>query len=725
MGEWLCIGQDVAVDAYAVVAGGYLPVCCRNQFAFGIAWHNLAIFQKADTIPLFSKSMAMLNPQQQAAVRHRHGPLLILAGAGTGKTSVITQRIAGLLRENAPAANILGVTFTNKAAAEMRQRVNKLVGAGKTRDLILSTFHSLAVRIIRRDAERLGYSPSFAICDQGEQLALMRKAASTVTCADMPGNDDLLVKISSLKNKAVMPDEFRRQAVDDWENALAAVYRRYQEALKRQNSLDFDDLLVKALELIRNHPDVASYWRTRFAYIMVDEFQDTNKVQFELVQLLAEPRNNVAVVGDDDQSIYSWRGALAGNILKFHDVYPNAKLIALEQNYRSTQTILSAANAVIKTNSGRREKNLWSEIGVGKPVALHVHNEPADEAAAIASAIRGRKQEAGGKYADFAVIVRANAQAKLFEDEFMASRIPYEVIGGQSLYDRKEARDVLAFLAVIANPEADNQLLRIINVPPRGIGEKTIDLLSEKARQARCSIFSLLADPEENLGLQKNQSASCRKFAAQIDAWRQRLCEAGYAGLVKAVLEETGYQEELAALYANPLEAASRWNEALEVETSLAAFAAKNKEEYPDDQPSAIITKFLQEAMLAGKADGAKRDSAYDSVKIITAHSAKGLEYPYVFIPGLEEGIFPHKNSIADDNVEEERRLFYVAMTRARLELTLSYSRARTSRGKTTEMQPSRFLEEIPAELLQVDSAPTRVEETADWLAGLREQLGM
>lgn len=669
--------------------------------------------------------MANLNPQQADAVRHRTGPMLILAGAGTGKTSVVTERIAGMIRDGIQPKNILGVTFTNKAAAEMRSRLARMIGSRVAGGVTLSTFHSLCVRIIRRDAGLLGYSPGFSICDQGEQIALARKAAATVHCPDLPGLDAVVQRIGFMKNRGISSERCQREAVEDAENAVAAIYRRYQQALRRQNSLDFDDLLLRALELFDAHPDALEYWRDRFRYVMVDEFQDTNKIQFELVRRLASPRDNLAVVGDDDQSIYSWRGAVAGNILKFHEVYPAAKLVTLEQNYRSTTAILSTANGLIQNNPGRREKNLWSRVGAGKPVLLKVHNDQFDEASAVASAICAKRDGAEGQrfhYADFAVIVRSNAQTKVFEDEFMASHIPFEVIGGQSVYDHKESRDVLSFLAVTANPDADNQVLRIINVPPRGIGGKTVDLLSEQARKRGVSLFRQLSEAEGMDGLQKAQKEACGRFVGLVEGWRKRLLADGVNGLTQAILEEAGYQEELQELYENPLEAASRWNQAVAVGDGLAAHAERNADEHGGD-PQQALAAFLQDAMLAAKADGDERRAGRDEVKIITGHSAKGLEYPYVFIPSLEEDLFPHKRAVEEGNVEEERRLLYVAMTRARLELTLSYCRSRESRGKSREVKPSRFLDELPPELLQRDESPTRAEETAEWLAGLRERL--
>ncbi|MDR2390533.1 MAG: UvrD-helicase domain-containing protein, partial [Planctomycetota bacterium] len=554
--------------------------------------------------------MESLNPQQLRAVRHRDGPLLILAGAGTGKTRVITERLARLLREGVQARNLLAVTFTNKAAAEMRDRLIGLADRSfRPRDVILSTFHSLAVRLLRADASRVGFTSGFLICDQGEQMAAVRKAMSTIRSGTQPAADKVLARIGALKNRGISPGAFARSAADDEEMILAAVYRRYQETLQRQNFLDFDDLLLQAMRLLRENPDVLDRWRDRFRYLMIDEFQDANQAQFDLMRLLASPRDNLCVVGDDDQSIYAWRGAAAGNILRFRESYPEAVEVTLEQNYRSTSTILSAANAVIRINPGRREKNLWSDLGRGRPLRLLAANDQFEEAEWIARKIRDRMSEEGRKarFSDFAVIIRANAQSRPLEDAFLAARTPFEVIGGQSLFDRKEARDVLAFLALALNPLADGPLRRILGVPPRGIGEKTQDALAAGAVSEGTHLFQLLAWPERAPGVGGAEAAACRRFAAEIRSWGERLRRDGVNGLGKAILEETGYQEEIRNLYRDPLEAASRWNEALETGESLAAFAAR----IPGARPEETLAPFLDEAARAGppaRGEGRARD---------------------------------------------------------------------------------------------------------------------
>lgn len=656
--------------------------------------------------------MPQLNPQQLAAVRHTDGPLLILAGAGTGKTRVVTERMARLLREGTPPRALLGVTFTNKAAGEMRSRLAALTHGMDLRELILSTFHSLAVRIIRRNAADAGLTPSFSICDTGEQLSIIRKAASTVRAHGTVKPEDLLSLISRLKNKGITADDFRRQAVDDDELYSHAIYRRYQEALRLQNCLDFDDLLLESLRIMQRNPEAAGYWRDRFAYIMVDEFQDTNAVQFELVRELAAPRNNVCVVGDDDQSIYSWRGAMAGNILRFSEYYPNAKIITLEQNYRSTSVILSAANAVISNNQFRRPKKLWSALGQGAPVRLTEYQDQLEEAEAIARDIarrvRDQARERGTRedWTDHAVIIRANSQAKPLEDAFTATRIPFEVIGGQSVFDRKEMRDILSFLAIIANPGADNQLLRIINVPARGISEKTVQLLAAHATRTHARLSAVLAAPERVEGLPPKAAAACSAFAAQIAGWRKQVEQGRLDTLVQTILDDVEYGKELAHLYHDPLQMDARRREAEAVGDSLAAFWRGN----PDLQPAVLLAEFVNEALLGGRGrEDAKKST--NKVRIITVHSAKGMEFPIVYLPGLEDGMFPHKNSLEQDGESEERRLFYVALTRARQELHLSRSRGHVARGKTQPCEPGRFLAEIPAELVQTAVSTMRADQ--------------
>ncbi len=702
----------------------------KEKLPSPVAINILVTVKKCSQFPVWTPhehtrtAMPDLNPQQLAAVRHLSGPLLILAGAGTGKTRVVTERIAYLLRNGLRPDNILAVTFTNKAANEMRSRLGSLAPKNLSlKELVVSTFHSLAVRLLRRDAPSLGYTPSFAICDYGEQISLLKKAASTLRASAAPKPEDALRQISTLKNRGTTPEQYERAAVDPEELTLAALYRRYQDALRRQNCFDFDDLLLQALVLLRTNRDALDHWRGRWRQIMVDEFQDTNNVQFELVRLLAAPLDNLAVVGDDDQSIYAWRGAVAGNILRFREHFPQAVEITLEENYRSTGNILSAANAVIKNNPGRREKNLWSKLGEGKPIRLIPANDQFHEAETVARDIRERVRDAGREkpnWSDFAVIIRANAQSRPFEDEFLAGKIPFRVIGGQSLFDRKEARDVLSYLAVAASPEADNQLLRIINVPPRGIGEKSLDVLTAHALRHGRKLQELLANPEKVEGISAKTGEAMRAFYAQINIWRKRIGEGAFAGLIADMLTESGYRKEVEGLYRDPLEAASRWNEALEVGESLEAYAKANAASRPEE----LLRDFLAEAALAGRQDDSEKKDRENAVRIITAHSAKGLEFPIVYLPGLEEEIFPHKNAIEADDVGEERRLFYVAMTRARRELILLWNRARVIRGKEAKRFPSRFLEEIPGEFLQKADTPTRQDERLEWLAGIRAKLG-
>lgn len=654
-----------------------------------------------------------LNPQQLEAVKTTEGNLLVLAGAGTGKTRVVTERIAYLLRKGVKPENILAVTFTNKAAGEMKERVAKL--AGRKADLsamIVSTFHSLAVRILREDCAELGYFPGFTIADQGEQFSLVRKAARTVRGGAGVKPEDLLGAIGDLKNRGLLPAAAARAATEPWEHTLASVYRRYQEALKAMNTFDFDDLLLKTLELLQL-PALRQRWGGRFRYVMVDEFQDTNEVQLRLVEALSSVHGNLCVVGDDDQSIYGWRGAVAGNILGFGERFRGAKTVRLEQNYRSVCNILKAANAVIARNEKRNEKNLWSALGDGEKLRLTLAEDQDDEALRVADEIKGRIGREGLAPSDFAIIVRTNAQTRPFEQELGANRIPYVVVGGQSFFDNKEVKDVVAYLTAVANPRADAALLRILNTPARGIGDRCAEELAKSAAAKGIPFSRALAEAEQVPGLTKKSAAACAAFARELEGWRELARGGGLQKLVERIVADSGYEREVEHLYDDPMQRAARINLALEVGESLRRFLKGSD--------GAGLREFLQEAALWGKTEEKKEDADRAAVRIITVHSAKGLEFPVVYLAGVEEGLMPHKTSEEDGSVEEERRLFYVALTRARRELRLSRCECRLFRGKKKQCAPSRFIEEIPAELLECRggavSAETASKSVSDMLA--------
>lgn len=660
-----------------------------------------------------SRYLQGLNPRQREVAEAIHGPVLALAGAGTGKTHTVIARIANIISTGVAPENVLAVTFTNKAAGELKERLKKTLGRSvDLSKMIASTFHSLCVQLIRRDAQALGYKKFFSIADQSEQYSIIRKASRFVHGCSKLKPEDMLAAISRLKSKGLTHEQFALRAIDEEELSLASVYRRYQDALRLCNSMDFDDLLLKSVELLQKSASAREYWQERFRYIMVDEFQDTSDVQYKLVSLLAQKWKNICVVGDDDQSIYSWRGAVPQNILDFPAKWFGAKTVYLEENYRSTNAILKTANAVIGNNTTRHAKTLWSSLGDGTPVRLLEMEEQEHEAEFIVDEIKRGIRDQKRRPADYAVIVRANAQNRPFEAALKAERIPYEVIGGQSFFDQKEVRDVLAFLAAVDNPDDDAALLRIINTPARNIGEKTIERLNEWSGQKRCTLSTALDRAHEIDGMPGVAVKACTEFAGQLRVWREKLQKEGPGQLVEAILRDTKYEQELEHLYDDPLMRAARMEAAYDVGESLRQAGERQD-----------LSGFLQEAMLSWREKGDKKREP-DSVKLITIHSAKGLEYPVVYLPGIEEKILPHRNSEEEGTVEEERRLFYVAMTRARRELTLSWCKTRIMRGQNSPRVPSRFLAEIPPELLQKGAPrPLDADAKAEAMSNISQML--
>jgi DNA helicase-2/ATP-dependent DNA helicase PcrA len=657
--------------------------------------------------------LATLNPAQRAAAQTTRGAVLALAGAGTGKTHTVIARLAHLVAEGADPEKILAVTFTNKAAAELKARLKAQSGGANSSSrgakvgaekILACTFHSLCVHILRRDGAEIGLPPHFTIIDQSEQVAIIRKAMRHIHGAGAPKPEALLSRLSSVKGDGWAPEEYSLRAIEPEDEVLAVLYRKYQETLRLRGVTDFDDLLLGAWKILNGGGAGAAYWRDKFEFIMVDEFQDTSDLQYRIVKKLAEKSGNLCVVGDDDQSIYSWRGAAPQNILDFAQHWQGAKVVALQENYRSTNEILQVANAVIAHNSARHPKQLLSRRSGAKPRLLECDDRD-NEAATIVKEIR--EQISRGKNPqDFAIIIRANAQSAPFEHELLAAKIPFIVIGGTSFFDHKETRDLLAFLAAIHNPRDDGALLRIINVPARGIGDKTIETLRAAASRRHQSIAQILANQETLAQISAPSAAACSRLAAQIKSWRD-LAKTAPEKLVAAILADTNYQDEIMHLYDQPLEQARRMEMAREVGEDLARNFSRGGD----------LGEYLANAALfSGGEDKRHGDRA---VKIITIHSAKGLEYPCVYIAGLEDGALPHRRSIATDgaevsgadNIDEERRLFYVAITRARDELTLSYAREKEHGGKSQILIPSRFLAEIPEELLAKKSCvPTGAE---------------
>ena len=640
-----------------------------------------------------------LNEPQREAVRHTDGPLLILAGAGSGKTRVLTHRIAYLIEElGVNPWNILAITFTNKAAGEMRQRVDNLVGFG-SESIWVSTFHSMCVRILRRFIDRLGYDSRFTIYDTDDQKTLMKAVCKKVDIDTKRFKERMLLSvISSAKNEMILPEEFELNAGGDFAQLkIAKVYREYEAQLKANNALDFDDLLVKTVQLLQTQPDVRENYQERFRYIMVDEYQDTNTVQFKLVSLLAGKYRNLCVVGDDDQSIYKFRGANIRNILDFEKEYPDAKVIKLEQNYRSTGNILSAANGVISNNKGRKDKTLWTANGEGEKISLRQFDTAYDEAEFIAEDIKKEVRD-GASYNDNAVLYRTNAQSRLLEEKFIAMNIPYKIVGGINFYARREIKDILAYLKTVDNGQDDLSVRRIINVPKRGIGLTTINRIQESADERGISFYEALLAPEMIPGAGRSAS-KLDSFAALIEYFKGQAEKESLTDLLNEILDMTGYAQNLEA--DDEIDAESRLQNIEELLNKAAAY----EEDCEDRGEKATLSGFLEEVALVADIDSLEEDQDY--VVLMTLHSAKGLEFPHVYLAGMEDGLFPSYMTITGDDpeeLEEERRLCYVGITRAEQQLTLTCARKRMVRGETKYNNISRFVSEIPPELLDTGS---------------------
>ena len=636
-----------------------------------------------------------LNEPQREAVYHTDGPLLILAGAGSGKTRVLTHRIAYLIGERGVNAwNILAITFTNKAAEEMRQRVDNLVGFG-AESVWVSTFHSACVRILRRFIDRLGYENHFTIYDTDDQKTLIKEVCRKVDVDTKVFKErSLLSAISSAKNEMILPDEFELNAGGDFAKMkIAKVYREYEAQMRANNALDFDDLLVKTVQLLQTQPDVLESYQERFRYIMVDEYQDTNTVQFQLVSLLAGKYKNLCVVGDDDQSIYKFRGANIRNILDFEHEFPDAKVIKLEQNYRSTGNILNAANSVIANNRGRKEKSLWTENGEGELIRLRQFDTAFDEADFIGEDIKSAVRQ-GGSYNDSAVLYRTNAQSRLLEEKFIAMNIPYKIVGGVNFCARREIKDLLAYLKTIDNGRDDVAVRRIINVPKRGIGLTTINRIQESATERGIGFYEALLAPGLIAGVGRS-ATKLDSFAALIEYFKTLAEEMNITDLLQEVIEKTGYIESLEN---EDKEEAKTRKENID---ELISKATTYEESCQDKDEKATLSGFLEEVALVADIDSLDEDQEY--VVLMTLHSAKGLEFPRVYLAGMEDGLFPGYMSInAGDReeLEEERRLCYVGITRAEQELTLTSARRRMVHGETQYNPMSRFVKEIPRELL-------------------------
>ncbi|MCL6585940.1 MAG: DNA helicase PcrA [Anoxybacillus sp.] len=643
---------------------------------------------------LSNKLLVNLNPEQQEAVRTTEGPLLIMAGAGSGKTRVLTHRIAYLMAEKHVAPwNILAITFTNKAAREMKERVQALVG-GAAEDIWISTFHSMCVRILRRDVDRIGINRNFSILDTTDQLSVIKHILNEKNID--PKKFDpraILGTISNAKNELLSPEQFAKKAGNYYEKIASEVYAEYQQRLLRNHALDFDDLIMTTVHLFERVPEVLEHYQYKFQYIHIDEYQDTNKAQYRLVKMLAEKLQNICVVGDSDQSIYRWRGADIQNILSFETDYPNAKVILLEQNYRSTKRILQAANEVIKNNYNRKPKKLWTENPEGKKIVYYDAMSETDEAQFVVGKIKEYVESGKRRYEDFAVLYRTNAQSRMIEEMLLKANIPYKIVGGLKFYDRKEIKDLLAYLRLIANPNDDISFTRIINVPKRGIGASSLEKISRYASENGISLFQALGELEE-IGLSARIAAPLTEFRRQIEHWGQMQEFLSVTELVEDVLEKSGYRDMLRA--EKTLEAQSRLE-------NIDEFLSVTKHFENVNEDKSLIA-FLTDLALVADIDqlNAPEDKGSEAVVLMTLHSAKGLEFPVVFLIGMEEGIFPHNRSLDnEEEMEEERRLAYVGITRAEEELFMTSAQMRTLFGRTMINPLSRFVMEIPDELVE------------------------
>lgn len=634
--------------------------------------------------------LSELNQAQREAVASTEGPLLVLAGAGTGKTRVITYRVANLLLRDVPAEAILGVTFTNKAAKEMRERVGALIKRDRAKGVTLSTFHALGVRILRAESEAIGLRRNFTIYDTSNQLSLLRTVMRDIKGPVSTGAArEVLAKISLAKNRFVTPEDLIEEASDDLEYMIATVYARYQEAFQQLNCVDFDDLIRLPVELLQEHDDIRERYQRRFRYLMVDEYQDTNGAQYRFTQALVSPLRNICVVGDDDQSIYGFRGAEMDKILRFESDFPGAKVVKLEENYRSTGCILNLANAVISVNSERHPKELRSTLGRGSPVVWVATPDSESEVDYVVREVVEQIEQARRTPNDIAILFRSAIQARPFEEKFRLRRVPYRLIGGQSYYDRKEIRDAVAYWNVAHNRKDDLSLLRIINTPRRGFGAKSVEQLNELAGDRQLSLYDALelAAAEEGAFTPRVRSAA-RSLVAAFQRARELESEGKFGELCRGLLEDVSYHDALAELYTDPLTLQTRWAAIEDLFESVDRHEASGE--------NASFGQFLQALTLETDGDRNEEDQRR-GVVLQTLHSAKGLEYPVVFLVGVEENMLPHRKSVEDGDrgIEEERRLFYVGITRARQRLILTSSESRRSYGQDHVTLPSRFLTEL------------------------------
>lgn len=634
-----------------------------------------------------------LNTEQREAVKHTDGPLLIMAGAGSGKTRVLTHRIAYLLDEKEVSPrSILAITFTNKAAREMKNRISALVGP-HGHDMWVSTFHSMCVRILRRDIDRIGYSRNFSILDSGDQLTVIKNIVKEKNLDPKKFEPRaFLGAISSAKNELITPEKFAEDVGDFYSRQVSEVYTEYQKRLRKNQALDFDDLIMQTIHLFTRVPEILEYYQRRFQYIHVDEYQDTNHAQYYLVKQLAARFQNLCVVGDSDQSIYAWRGADISNILSFEKDYPQARVVLLEQNYRSTKSILDAANKVIGNNTGRKPKNLWTENTEGNKILYYQADSEREEGLYVANRIKQLTTEEKYNYNDIAILYRTNAQSRAIEETFMKSNISYQMVGGTKFYDRKEIKDLLAYLRLIVNPDDDISFVRVVNEPKRGIGKTSLEKLQQYAQINDISLYTAVQEVDF-VGVSAKVAKALVEFGQLIENWEKQQEFLSATDMVEEVIEKTGYEEML--LNEKSIEAETRLENIEEFKTVTKHFEETNEEK--------TLVNFLTELALISDIDRMDEDpEREEKVTMMTLHAAKGLEFPVVFLIGMEENVFPHSRSMMDEEeMQEERRLAYVGITRAEEMLHVTHAKMRTLFGRTNINPISRFIQEIPEELLE------------------------
>ena len=638
-----------------------------------------------------------LNPQQKAALKYIDGPLLVLAGAGSGKTSVITQKIAYLVEQcDIPARNIAAVTFTNKAAREMKARVSKLMSKDKARGLTVSTFHNLGLSIIRTEIKTLGFKPGFSILDQEDCRKLLKELMVRHSELEDKLLDQVQSSISNWKNSLLEPGQATGASNSTGEQGISMLYERYQRALKAYNAVDFDDLIMTPVMLFKQHPEILNKWQRRIRYLLVDEYQDTNLAQYELVRTLVNEKQALTVVGDDDQSIYAWRGARPENLMQLQTDFPDLEIIKLEQNYRSTGRILRAANTLIDNNPHLISKQLWSELGPGDPLRLISAENEEDECERVVNEIIDMRLKRRCKYSDFAILYRGNYQAKLAEIKLQSQSIPYEITGGQSFYAKTEIKDVMAYLRLLINPDDDNALLRIINTPRRQVGPTTLEKLGNYANQRGLSLYSAIDEVGLSANMPDNNLQRLRRFKYWIEQVSKNVYSGNPIAAINEMLSDADYVGWLHQNASSDHVAQKRWENVNFLLAQLTQVLKSDSSDSENDKGDSAIENAIAKLILRDILDREEEESADDKVQLLTLHAAKGLEFPHVFMIGMEEDILPHRNSVEGGQIEEERRLAYVGITRAQRTLTMTCARQRTQFGEKSATTPSRFVDELP-----------------------------